>query len=129
MGVVTVDRYEQTSVVGTTCPTATVRERSFRPTGTTGRWPSDGRRGRERRKYSVPSDVRQVLASHPVFSNHVQSIRVELDRDTLKLTGQLPSYFTKQLLQETLRSVEGVEQIENRVCVVYQTDFPGDTDA
>ena len=43
---------------------------------------------------------------------------VELKEDTLIITGRVPSYYLKQLLQEALRQVDGVNRIENRVDVI-----------
>jgi osmotically-inducible protein OsmY len=37
----------------------------------------------------------------------------------LILRGDVPSYFLKQLAQEAVRGVEGVEEIVNRIQVAY----------
>ena len=53
---------------------------------------------------------RLVLASH--------QITCEYHEGTLILQGQLSSFYEKQLAQEAVRALEGVEQIVNRIEVV-----------
>ena len=40
---------------------------------------------------------------------------------TLTLTGRLPSFYLKQVLQTLLRDLDGVTRIDNRVDVVSST--------
>ncbi len=51
------------------------------------------------------------------------AIRIEAKGDTLVLNGRLPSYYLKQLLQETLRHVHGVAQVQNHVVVANPCGF------
>ncbi len=44
-------------------------------------------------------------------------LRWELESGTVVLHGTVPSYFLKQMAQETVRTVEGVSEIQNRVLV------------
>ncbi|MFT5524335.1 MAG: hypothetical protein ACI9G1_004261 [Pirellulaceae bacterium] len=46
-----------------------------------------------------------------------KKIRIDHVNDTLVLDGILPSFYLKQLLQEALQGIEGIERIENRVDV------------
>ena len=66
----------------------------------------------------IESSVRELIASHPRFSAYIRTIQIEYARDTLILTGELPSYYAKQLLQEALRSLAYIRRIDNRICVV-----------
>jgi hypothetical protein len=58
------------------------------------------------------------LRKHPHFRGRTNNVELEFDEGTMILTGRLPSFYLKQLLQETLRNINGVEMIDNRVDVV-----------
>lgn len=62
----------------------------------------------------------QSLEASPTFRGRLglAGIHIESDGDTLVLNGRLPSYYLKQLLQETVRRVDGVANVENHVLVV-----------
>jgi len=55
---------------------------------------------------------------HPHFCGRTNTIRIECRHDTLIVTGRLPSFYLKQVLQEVLRQVDGVGKIANRVDVI-----------
>lgn len=73
---------------------------------------------------SAPKDLRslaiQSLEANPTFRGRMglAAIQIESDCDTLVLSGCLPTYYLKQLLQETVRRVDGVANVENHVLVV-----------
>lgn len=62
--------------------------------------------------------ARGYLMRHPHFHGHASSITIDAEGDRIVLTGRLPSYYLKQVLQEALGKLAGVSQIENRVLVV-----------
>lgn len=70
-----------------------------------------------------PTDLRfsaiQRLEADPIFRGRIAlgAIQIELQGGTLVVSGHVPSFYVKQMLQETLRRVEGVKQIENDVLV------------
>ena len=66
----------------------------------------------------VEQNAAQALDSHPHFRGRTETTRIECHHDTLILTGRLPSFYLKQLLQEALRQVDGVGTIDNRVDVI-----------
>ncbi len=68
----------------------------------------------------------QSLETHPAFRWRLDmwGIQIEVHGDTLILNGRLPSWYLKQLLQETLRHVDGVGSVMNRVVVVKPSDKP-----
>jgi hypothetical protein len=66
----------------------------------------------------VEQNATQTLSSHPHFHGRTDSICVECHRETLIVTGRMPSFYLKQLLQEVLRQVDGVNKIDNRVDVI-----------
>ena len=75
-------------------------------------------------------DIRidQDLANHPSMKGKNVRIqqekrRVILEGDRVILEGDVDSYYDKQLLQEVVRRIEGVEEIENRLLVEWASDF------
>ena len=61
--------------------------------------------------------ILELLESHIRFRGKTRFIRCRVDGKRLRLDGCLPSFFLKQLMQEALRSVPGIEEIDNRVVV------------
>jgi hypothetical protein len=63
----------------------------------------------------------QSLETHPDFRWRLAGwgIQIESNGDKVILNGRVPSWYLKQLLQETLRRVDGVGSVENRVVVVH----------
>jgi hypothetical protein len=43
---------------------------------------------------------------------------LEFYQGKIILSGRVPSFYLKQLLQEALRDIDGVEMIDNRVDVI-----------
>jgi hypothetical protein len=66
----------------------------------------------------VEQNATRALDAHPHFRGRTKTVRIECRHDTLTITGRLPSFYLKQLLQETLRRVDGVDRIDNRVDVI-----------
>lgn len=69
---------------------------------------------------SIPdllSVVLQSLEADPIFRGRLtlRSIQIEVEGDRLVLNGRLPSYYLKQRLQEIIRRVAGVRDVENLV--------------
>ena len=60
-------------------------------------------------------EANTMLAEQPHLRSQARHIRVELTDGRLVLHGNLPSFFLKQVAQETLRSI-GLP-IENRICI------------
>jgi osmotically-inducible protein OsmY len=48
-----------------------------------------------------------------------RTLRFETDGSRVTLQGVVKSYFQKQMAQEAVRRVDGVEQVENRVEVIW----------
>lgn len=68
--------------------------------------------------------VIESLESNPNFHGRLHGIQVESQGDTLVLNGAVASYYMKQLLQESLRQVDGIVHIENYVKVVKPDALP-----
>jgi len=62
--------------------------------------------------------VRAGLELHPHFRGRASLLTIELVDQTIVLSGHLPSYYLKQLLQEAIRGVPGVVAIDNDVLVM-----------
>lgn len=76
----------------------------------------------ERPKTQARNDLatmaRQFLDSHPHFRGRTSRISIECDGPTLYLTGGLPTFYLKQLVQEAVRHVPGVQSVVNEIDVV-----------
>ena len=46
-------------------------------------------------------------------------IVVRIDSGCLTLTGQVDSFFTKQMAQESLRGIDGITEINNQLEVIW----------
>jgi len=60
----------------------------------------------------------------------MKSLNLSYQSGTLCVTGQLPSYYLKQVLQTALQDVTGVDRVDNRVDVVSSrglNDVPSDS--
>lgn len=55
--------------------------------------------------------VDRAIQTNPYISG--RTLRFETDGSRVVLQGSVRSYFQKQMAQEAIRRVEGVEQIEN----------------
>ena len=68
-------------------------------------------------------DIRidQDPANHP--SMRGKNVRIQQEKRRVILEGDVDSYYDKQLLQEVVRRIEGVEEIENRLLVEWASDF------
>jgi hypothetical protein len=72
--------------------------------------------GEQEHTSNMVSRAYQQLESHPSFHHHCQTVRIMCIEGRLVLTGQLPSFYLKQLLQEALRGLEA--PIDNQIDVV-----------
>jgi osmotically-inducible protein OsmY len=61
--------------------------------------------------------VDQALQTNPYVSG--RTLRFEADGSRIVLQGSVKSYFQKQMAQEVIRKVEGVEQIDNCLEVLW----------
>jgi osmotically-inducible protein OsmY len=61
--------------------------------------------------------VDQAIQTNPYING--RSLRFETEGSRVVLQGSVSSYFQKQMAQEAIRKVEGVEQIENCLEVLW----------
>ena len=65
----------------------------------------------------LESRVHMAISSSPYLTtNHV---RIEAGEGTVRLHGHVGSFFEKQMAQEAVRRIDGVESIENLLEVVW----------
>jgi osmotically-inducible protein OsmY len=63
------------------------------------------------------SRIDEAIQTNPHVSG--RTLRFETDGNRVVLHGAVASYFQKQMAQEAIRRVEGVEQIENCLEVMW----------
>jgi hypothetical protein len=61
--------------------------------------------------------ARDYLEHHPHFRGRINDVSIDHDGRTLLLTGRLPTFYLKQLVQEAVRHVPGVSQVRNLIDV------------
>lgn len=62
------------------------------------------------------ADVVRYLERDPLFHGRTASLQIEQSNDCIILTGTLPSFYLKQMLQEALRPLH--LKLENHVHVI-----------
>jgi osmotically-inducible protein OsmY len=65
----------------------------------------------------IASAAKQRIVHQPHLS--VQRIWCDFDEGRLFLRGQVPSFYFKQLAQEAVADLEGVEQVVNEIEVLW----------
>lgn len=73
--------------------------------------------------------IQAVFATHPHFRGRNLSVDCRCSGRCVQLSGMLPSYYLKQIAQEALRDLAGVDEIKNEIIVVNtlgSTEFTGD---
>lgn len=70
-------------------------------------------------KMSCDTEKRAVtlLEANPHFRGRGRWVKCHCWNRQLFLDGKLPSFYLKQLAQETLRDLDGIDKIENRIVV------------
>jgi len=67
-------------------------------------------------RIDLREEVQNVLFRSPHFAGH--NVQFELHGDEVLLKGIVPSYYQKQLAQESLRHLPGLKRIRNELQVV-----------
>lgn len=66
----------------------------------------------------LASLAKRHLESHPHFRGRLAGLRIENRGKTLFLAGRLPTFYLKQLVQEAVRNLPGVQHVRNEIDVV-----------
>ena len=67
----------------------------------------------------VVSLIRERLDVHPHFRGRAHLIRIKSSGGSLVLSGRVSTYYLKQLLQEVVKLVPDIGNIDNRVDVQW----------
>ena len=78
-----------------------------------------GNHRRDSSSRALLSQARERLEEHPHFRGRASVIALEMVGDTIVPSGCLPSHYLKQLLQEALKAVPGVDNVDNQVHVAW----------
>ncbi len=70
---------------------------------------------------TIVSSIRQLLEQHPHFRGRTSLLTIESIGGSIVLSGRLPSYYLKQLLQEAVKGSFDVTKIDNHVEVDWPT--------
>jgi len=62
--------------------------------------------------------ARESLERHPHFRGRTSVVGIEQRGRMLRLTGKLPTFYLKQMVQETVRHIPGVQGVRNEITVV-----------
>jgi osmotically-inducible protein OsmY len=62
--------------------------------------------------------ARKQLEKHPHFRGRLSGLHIEQQGRSLLLSGQLPTFYLKQLVQEAVRHLPGVQHVHNDIDVV-----------
>jgi osmotically-inducible protein OsmY len=69
-------------------------------------------------RINLSAAAKSYLESHPHFRGRVNDVSIMHEDKTLYLTGRLPTFYLKQLVQEAVRHVPGVQYVRNMIDVV-----------
>jgi hypothetical protein len=64
--------------------------------------------------------IQKQLDDHPHFRGRTKLFRIESIGRSIVVSGRVPTYYLKQLLQETIKAVPEVVHIDNRVDVTAE---------
>lgn len=80
------------------------------------------RPARTERMPADPLETRLRLSLCRSSYGHLRMVDCYCQGGAVLLLGQLPSFFLKQMAQETIRLISGVTGIDNQVAVVYEEE-------
>jgi osmotically-inducible protein OsmY len=76
--------------------------------------------GPEWHRSDFPEAVEAEIRDCGALRSYAKAIHVEMNDGTLSLSGHLPSYYLKQMLQTVVQRVPGVLHIQNQVEVASE---------
>jgi len=79
-----------------------------------------GRRVDEMRYHESGHSLEQLVHSALARNSHVRgrNLDIEVDEDHVVLRGVVGTYYQKQIAQESIRSIDGVNSIRNEIEVI-----------
>lgn len=70
----------------------------------------------EDRRHSLSELVHSTLSRSPYLTG--RNVRIEVVENDVVLSGVVQTYYQKQMAQETIRNMDGIGRVENRIEVV-----------
>jgi len=58
-----------------------------------------------------------MVAAHPHFCGRTHALQFNVEDGVLTVTGTVPSYYVKQMLQSALKNFKDVRLVDNKVAV------------
>jgi osmotically-inducible protein OsmY len=71
-----------------------------------------------RDRSDLSTQARQQLERHPHFRGRLNGVEIKHEGRNLYLSGRLPTFYLKQLVQEAVRHLPGVDFVYNEIDVV-----------
>jgi hypothetical protein len=71
-----------------------------------------------RDRNDLSSLARQQLERHPHFRGRLGGVSIKHEGRNIYLSGRLPTFYLKQLVQEAVRHLPGVDFVYNEIDVV-----------
>ena len=78
---------------------------------------STSQRSKDQHAQRVEREARALIEAQCYFVGRCGQIAFHLEEDVLTIRGSVPTFYLKQLLQCTLKNLDGVRQIDNQVTV------------
>lgn len=69
--------------------------------------------------HQLKETIHNYLAGNPFIIS--RSLAVNVNDNEITLEGYVPTYYQKQLAQESIRNINGVEKIQNKLEVITGT--------
>lgn len=79
---------------------------------------AQGPSAKARSRNDLTALAQQRLAQHPHFCGRLSGVTVKHEGRNLYLSGRLPTFYLKQLVQEAVRHIPGVDFVYNEIDVV-----------
>jgi osmotically-inducible protein OsmY len=79
---------------------------------------SEGPVRKARSNHDLTALARERLARHPHFCGRIKGVTIKHEGRNLYLSGRLPTFYLKQLVQEAVRHIPGVDFVYNEIDVV-----------
>lgn len=64
---------------------------------------------------SIASEVKNAFVHNPHLNHH--SVHITANQGKVRLEGEVGTFFEKQMAQEAIRNISGIEQIDNELIV------------
>jgi hypothetical protein len=83
-------------------------------------------RGSVRLSSPIEALARQKLQDGCPYAYYFQRLSLQFASGVLTVRGRLPTFYLKQMVQNRLRDIDGVREIDNQVDVVSATGLSGE---